>query len=29
LYDRRMAQLVEQGSLRPLFERWQQPYPFD
>lgn len=29
LYDRRMAQLVEQGSLRPLFEHWQLPYPFD
>ncbi|OGT56727.1 MAG: ABC transporter substrate-binding protein [Gammaproteobacteria bacterium RIFCSPHIGHO2_12_FULL_63_22] len=29
LYDRRMAQLVEQGSLRPLFERWRQPYPFE
>lgn len=29
LYDRRMTRLVEQGSLRPLFERWQQPYPFD
>ncbi len=29
LYDRRMEALVKQGSLRPLFERWQQPYPFD
>lgn len=29
LYDRRMAVLVELHSLRPLFERWQQPYPFD
>jgi hypothetical protein len=29
LYDRRMEQLVELRSLRPLFERWQQPYPFD
>lgn len=29
LYDRRMEQLVESHSLRPLFERWQQPYPFD
>ncbi|MNV79933.1 hypothetical protein D3C71_1735060 [compost metagenome] len=29
VYDRRMAQLVEQGSLRPLFERWRQPYPFE
>lgn len=29
LYDRRMGQLVERGSLRPLFVRWRQPYPFD
>ena len=29
LYDRRMAQLVESHSLRPLFERRQLPYPFD
>ncbi|NQD92929.1 transporter substrate-binding domain-containing protein [Pseudomonas sp. CrR25] len=29
LYDRRMELLVEHGSLRPLFARWQQPYPFD
>lgn len=29
LYDRRMETLVKQGSLRPLFERWRQPYPFD
>lgn len=29
LYDRRMALLVERGSLRPLFARWRQPYPFD
>jgi len=29
LFDRRMARLVESHSLRPLFERWQQPYPFD
>lgn len=29
VYDRRMAELVETGSLRPLFQRWQQPYPFD
>lgn len=29
LYDQRMDRLVEQGSLRPLFARWQQPYPFD
>lgn len=29
LYDRRMSLLVERGSLRPLFARWRQPYPFD
>jgi hypothetical protein len=29
VFDRRMAQLVEQGSLRPLFEHWQLPYPFE
>ena len=29
LYDRRMAELVRDGSLRPIFERWQQHYPFD
>lgn len=29
LYDRRMASLVQDGSLRPIFRRWQQPYPFD
>ncbi|TBV09064.1 ABC transporter substrate-binding protein [Pseudomonas dryadis] len=29
LYDRRMDELVEQGTLRPIFERWQQYYPFD
>lgn len=29
LFDRRMEQLVESHSLRPLFKRWQQPYPFD
>jgi len=29
LYDRRMAVLVRSGELRPLFKRWQQPYPFD
>ena len=29
LFDRRMERLVESHSLRPLFERWQQPYPFD
>ncbi|MEX6503460.1 substrate-binding periplasmic protein [Pseudomonas zhanjiangensis] len=29
LYDRRMGRLIERGSLRPLFIRWKQPYPFD
>lgn len=29
LFDRRMDQLVASGELRPIFERWQQPYPFD
>jgi len=29
LYDRRMAELVELHSLRPLFGRWRQPYPFE
>lgn len=28
LFDRRMAQLVKNGSLRRVFARWQQPYPF-
>lgn len=29
LFDRRMALLVKSGTLRPIFERWDQPYPFD
>ena len=29
LYDQRMEQLVSSGRLRPIFERWKQPYPFD
>lgn len=29
LFDQRMELLVKNGSLRPLFARWQQPYPFD
>ncbi|MET1078958.1 MAG: ABC transporter substrate-binding protein [Pseudomonas sp.] len=29
LYDRRMDILIKNGSLRPIFTRWQQPYPFD
>ncbi|MBB1520491.1 substrate-binding periplasmic protein [Aquipseudomonas guryensis] len=29
IYDRRMAELVQSDALRPLFQHWQQPYPFD
>ncbi|SDZ64651.1 ABC transporter substrate-binding protein [Pseudomonas sp. NFIX28] len=29
LFDRRMDELVKDGRLRPIFQRWQQPYPFD
>ena len=29
LFDRRMDQLVKNGQLKPIFERWKQPYPFD
>lgn len=29
LFDQRMAELRRSGALRPLFQRWQQPYPFD
>ena len=29
LFDQRMMQLVASGELRPIFARWQQPYPFD
>jgi ABC-type amino acid transport substrate-binding protein len=29
LFDRRMEVLVKNGRLRPIFERWKQPYPFD
>ena len=29
LFDRRMAELLRDGELRPIFRRWQQPYPFD
>ncbi|AZD51057.1 substrate-binding periplasmic protein [Pseudomonas chlororaphis] len=29
LFDRRMDELVKNGRLRPIFQRWQQPYPFD
>ncbi len=29
LFDKRMETLIADGSLRPIFQRWQQPYPFD
>jgi polar amino acid transport system substrate-binding protein len=29
LFDQRMQLLIARGSLRPIFQRWQQPYPFD
>ena len=29
LFDQRMEQLVKSGQLKPIFERWKQPYPFD
>jgi len=29
LFDQRMEQLVKSGELKPIFERWKQPYPFD
>ncbi|MFJ2430774.1 substrate-binding periplasmic protein [Pseudomonas sp. NPDC087804] len=28
LYDQRMEQLVKGGELKPIFEKWKQPYPF-
>ena len=28
LFDRRMESLVTSGELKPIFERWHQPYPF-
>ena len=28
LFDRRMAQLVKSGELKPIFEKWKQRYPF-
>ncbi|MGY4639991.1 substrate-binding periplasmic protein [Pseudomonas sp. TE24901] len=28
VYDQRMAALVNNGELKPIFERWKQPYPF-
>jgi len=24
-----MEQLVKSGELKPIFERWKQPYPFE
>ncbi|MFJ2364870.1 substrate-binding periplasmic protein [Pseudomonas sp. NPDC087697] len=29
LYDKRMELLVKSGQLKPIFEHWKQPYPFD
>lgn len=29
LFDRRMEVLVKNGQLKPIFEHWKQPYPFD
>ncbi|MCX7079485.1 MAG: transporter substrate-binding domain-containing protein [Pseudomonas sp.] len=29
LFDQRMELLVKSGQLRPIFERWKQPYPFE
>lgn len=29
VFDKRMAELVRSGELKPIFERWKQPYPFD
>ena len=29
LFDRRMEVLVKSGELKPIFERWQEPYPFE
>lgn len=28
LFDQRMEVLVKNGELKPIFERWHQPYPF-
>ncbi|MGR3888526.1 substrate-binding periplasmic protein [Pseudomonas sp. 1152_12] len=28
VYDQRMAALVKSGELKPIFDRWKQPYPF-
>lgn len=29
LFDLRMGVLVKSGQLKPIFERWKQPYPFE
>ncbi len=29
LFDRRMAELLANGELRLIFQRWHQPYPFE
>ena len=29
LFDKRMDVLVRSGELRPIFQHWKQPYPFD
>ena len=29
LFDKRMEQLVKSGELKPIFEKWKQPYPFE
>ena len=29
LFDQRMEVLVKSGQLKPIFEQWKQPYPFD
>lgn len=28
VYDQRLAALIKSGELKPVFERWKQPYPF-
>lgn len=28
VYDQRMPALIKSGELKPIFERWKQPYPF-
>jgi ABC-type amino acid transport substrate-binding protein len=28
VFDQRMGMLVNNGELKPIFERWKQPYPF-